>query len=106
MSAPPRLKGIREAYEKLHGALESKAGWGRRNVAETLLGQCQAEEREHRGFLPAFARHHAPSTPGVLDMARLFAVKRVAEYLRGESFPIDRKSTRLNSSHLGISYAV
>src|SRR5205814_8915816 len=32
-------------------------------------------------------------------------VARAAEALRG-ALPADRKSTRLNSSHLGISYAV
>src|SRR5438034_4296917 len=31
--------------------------------------------------------------------------RRIREYLRGD-FPLDRKSTRLNSSHTVISYAV
>src|SRR5256885_5204901 len=32
--------------------------------------------------------------------------RKIAEKSRGAQFPADRKSTRLNSSHLVISYAV
>src|SRR5205814_4490534 len=45
----------------------------------------------------AVDRDHADGRP--LAEVRLFAVD-------GERVPRDRKSTRLNSSHLGISYAV
>src|SRR5262245_64175443 len=41
-----------------------------------------------------------------LDRAQLLHVIDVDEHRRGDDPAADRKSTRLNSSHLGISYAV
>src|SRR5690625_5508431 len=37
---------------------------------------------------------------------RVLAVFAIADAIRPESFDADRKSTRLNSSHVAISYAV
>lgn len=45
------------------------------------------EEKGHRGFAPEFSRHHTADTIGASDAARLFIVKRVAEYLSGERMP-------------------
>src|SRR3712207_7213264 len=44
-----------------------------------------------------FARRHRPSPPGVDQLTRDAVARRP---------PLDRKSTRLNSSHANISYAV
>src|SRR2546426_6739512 len=53
------------------------------------------------------ADHHRDELPR-LSRARLDAPDRVAAELGGPAAPLrrDRKSTRLNSSHLVISYAV
>src|SRR5205814_4859140 len=54
------------------------------------------ERRPQRAQLAADHVRHAPANPGI-DLVENQARRR------GER---DRKSTRLNSSHLGISYAV
>src|SRR5262245_64829414 len=51
------------------------------------------------------------ATPGLLDLLKEKKVHAtfflIDKYVNQETAPIiDRKSTRLNSSHLGISYAV
>src|ERR1039458_9533531 len=43
--------------------------------------------------------------PVAFDVGRGFRF-RIAKYMRMPVHQLDRKSTRLNSSHLGISYAV
>src|SRR5262245_63145471 len=49
----------------------------------------------------------APSFPGCLIQVRPIGVLRMIDQGKGdEKILADRKSTRLNSSHLGISYAV
>src|SRR5436853_549799 len=55
----------------------------------------------------------APNAAAVEDVmgglgvaGQLLLIAAVAEPLRVSTLPLDRKSTRLNSSHLGISYAV
>src|SRR5262245_63839898 len=63
---------------------------------------------------PDFALHHdAPDNFGVPQpptlvflLAGMFFVLGASLRRRRQSRPRDRKSTRLNSSHLGISYAV
>ena len=55
--------------------------------SEKLLAMCLEEEKGHRNFAGEFARHHTPDTIGSLDLACMFAVKRIAEYLNGEKFP-------------------
>src|SRR5262245_63886594 len=52
---------------------------------------------------PGRASAWAAATPAGADEARARAVARRAARLASDP---DRKSTRLNSSHLGISYAV
>src|ERR1035441_521498 len=57
----------------------------------------------------ALARALPHLTPGELALRLQFMTGSMAHILMGkalDSKAIDRKSTRLNSSHLGISYAV
>lgn len=72
-------KQIREAFEALSGIFNS----AHQNYAEMLLDECCAEERGHRGFMDGFNRCHTADTIGIKDAGRLFAVKRVAEYIKG-----------------------
>src|SRR5690625_6056399 len=47
------------------------------------------------------------ATPGTMDYAGRAYIQAIAEVAAKENnIPIDRKSTRLNSSHVAISYAV
>lgn len=78
-----KLKLINDAFDALRWAFDHCSP----NHAEKLLDLCKEEERGHRGFLPDFNLHHTPETIGVSQAAKLFAVKRVAEYLNGEKFP-------------------
>src|SRR5262245_63715726 len=54
----------------------------------------------------SFVREHSPGSFGMTrcDPHRVSAVEQTANNAMAEK--ADRKSTRLNSSHLGISYAV
>src|ERR1039458_10469506 len=54
--------------------------------------------RKHRG------KRETPGWGG--GRAAVLSIRRVEGSLPGLARKIDRKSTRLNSSHLGISYAV
>src|SRR5262245_64130680 len=67
----------------------------------TLFRSCVVEEKFHRGREALLAEERAALKP--------LPSRRVPEYTRvvvGVRKWRDRKSTRLNSSHLGISYAV
>ncbi len=77
-----QLTFIDKAYEALRWAFDNQSP----NWAEKLLEKCKEEERGHRGFMPDFARYH-PGAISVTGAAKLFAVKRVAEYLLGEKYP-------------------
>lgn len=77
------VRQIKTAFDALSGVFYSE----NRNHAKRLFAQCREEEREHRGFMGGFSRCHTRSTIGVADAARLFAVKRVAEYLRRGRYP-------------------
>src|SRR2546430_11643819 len=51
-------------------------------------------------------RDKARAFPGFVDVAAVMRARTFAEYDRIVTAPLDRKSTRLNSSHSQISYAV
>src|SRR5205814_8226284 len=78
----------------LHDALPISHPVQRRGLRRRRTGRAaaRAEDRERRAW-----RH--------LDDRQYPARDGVRRPLRGAA-PLDRKSTRLNSSHLGISYAV
>ena len=78
-----QLKLINEAFDALRFVFDSS--W--HNYAEQLLKLCAAEEKEHRGFMPDFRAHHTDGTISTIQAAKLFAVKRVAEYLLKPEFP-------------------
>lgn len=77
-----RTKEINKAFEALRGIFYS----ANVNHADKLFDLCRAEEKGHRNWGPEFAKYH-PGAPSLNDMARMFAVKRVAEYLSGEEYP-------------------
>src|SRR5262245_62188368 len=58
------------------------------------------------GALPLGKRFQAGGQPVALEDARLVLLERLLGDAVGLEQRPDRKSTRLNSSHLGISYAV
>lgn len=78
-----KLKLIRDAFDALHWAFDSH----NTNHADTLFSMCLAEERGHRKCGPDFARYHTADTISAHLAAKLFAVRRVAEYLTGEAMP-------------------
>jgi len=69
------IKKIKEAFDAISQVFYSKST----NYALQLLAECKTEEKSHRSG--DFYRYH-PSAPSVADMAKLFAVRRVAEYAR------------------------
>ncbi len=70
-------KEIKAAFDALDRVFYAEM----RNHAEALLDLCKTEERGHRGFAPDFAKYHTSDTISVNDAAKLFAVKRAAEYI-------------------------
>jgi len=79
-----QLKLINDAFDALRWSFDHCSP----NWADKLLDKCKEEERGHRGCLPDFTRYHTPETISVVQAAKLFAVKRVAEYLqKRDSFP-------------------
>ncbi len=78
-----KLKLIADAFDALRWAFDHCTV----NYAETLLDKCKEEEKSHRGFMPDFTRCHTPDTITITQAAKLFAVKRVAEYLLKPEFP-------------------
>lgn len=71
------MKEIKDAFDKLHYAFDSSNV----NWADRLFEQCRQEEKEHRGFMPNFKECHTSDTAILNDVARMFAVHRVAECL-------------------------
>ncbi len=76
------LTQIRKAFDAIYWVFDSK----NTNYAQKLLEQCKGEEKGHRGWGPDFAKYH-PDAASVTDCAKVFAVKRIAEYLTGAPFP-------------------
>jgi hypothetical protein len=74
-----QIKLAREAFDAL--AFLNNIDWTQHR--EKLLAMCKAEEKDHRGFMPEFTSSHTADTASVSDCAKLFATKRVAEYLQG-----------------------
>lgn len=77
-----QLKTVREASQKLSWAFDS--AWT--NHMEELIRICADEERGHRNSGPDFSAFH-PGAASIKDCARMFAVKRIAEYLQGATMP-------------------
>src|ERR1035441_8578705 len=74
-----------------------------------IFGRCLEAQSNPRAILDPFEQPSGELKP--MSMApRLAALNGKTVYLVetgfAGSFELDRKSTRLNSSHLGISYAV
>src|SRR5205814_4362000 len=74
---------------------------GRRLLAGSAAGELATERRWVQGTT---AGREATLEGGLLDFNRLRGRRR--GHFQGGGGDRDRKSTRLNSSHLGISYAV
>lgn len=87
-------KEINKAFEALDHVFYS--AWT--NYADKLFRECLIEEKEHRGFAPEFKGHHTADTISPSQAARLFAVKRVAEYLNGEKFPVGQQFLHMQTS--------
>lgn len=83
MNTQTTIKLARKAYDALQPL--DNIDWT--SHREKLFAMCKAEEKDHRGFLPEFNEHHTQDTASVSDAAKLFAVKRIAEYMLGEDFP-------------------
>ncbi len=86
VSGKLQLRLARKAFDAL--AFLDHKDWS--NHREKLLAMCKAEEKDHRGFLPDFNRHHTEDTASITDAAKLFAVKRIAQYLNGDSLPVGK----------------
>ena len=71
------------------------------NYREELFKLCSAEERGHRGSGPDFGRHH-PNAASVADCAKMFAVQRIADFLRGAKMPVGKQFLH---SHKSAFYA-
>lgn len=82
MNTKQQINLIRAAFDRLH--VLNNITWS--NYQDQLLKTCAEEERSHRGSGPDFAKNH-PGAISVADAARLFAVKRIAEYMSGEPVP-------------------
>lgn len=78
-----QTKLARKAYD----ALEPLNNITWQSYREQLLKLCIAEEKDHRGFMSDFRESHTADTASVMDAAKLFAVKRLAEYLTGDPMP-------------------
>lgn len=87
-------KEIKAAFEALSQVFYSK----NKNFAEVLLKECAEEERGHRGFMDGFKRSHTSDTISTHDAARLFAVKRVAEYVYGVKYPRGQEYLHMQKS--------
>jgi len=83
MNTHPQIRLARKAFDALQPL--NDIDWTHHR--DKLHDMCKAEERSHRGFLPDFNEYHTPDTATISDAAKLFAVKRVAEYMQGEEMP-------------------
>lgn len=79
----PSVKLASKAFEALSHVFYSTTY----NYADQLLQLCKEEERGHRGFMDGFNRAHTDDTATVSEAAKLFAVKRIADYLLGDKYP-------------------
>lgn len=89
-----QIKLARKAFDAL--AFLNNIDWA--NHREKLFAMCKAEEKDHRGFMSDFNESHTEDTASVSDCAKLFAVKRVAEYLLGEKYPIGKDFLHIQKS--------
>src|ERR1035441_911947 len=74
-------------------------------TTNSALAYIDEREAEDRDFPPL----HIFETPQLVAVGRTEARRTLPSFLyleEGQPVGVDRKSTRLNSSHLGISYAV
>ncbi len=76
-----KLKLIERAFI----ALEPLNNHDWTNHREAIFALCLEEEKGHRRG--DFAQHHTPDTINANQAARLFVVKRIAEYLEGCRMP-------------------
>lgn len=65
---------------------------------EKLFQLCRDEEKNHRGFMCGFRESHTSDTASVNEAARLFAVKRIAEYLQNERMPQGKEHLHIQTS--------
>lgn len=93
MNTKQKLQLIRDAFNRL-AFLNNVARGG---YLDRLHAQCVEEERGHRGFGHDFAKYH-PGAVSVTDAARLFSVKRIAEYLNGERMPRGKEFLHVQKS--------
>lgn len=84
---------IEDAFTRLH-FLDHKS-WSA--PVSKMLEACMDEERRHRGAGDSFKRNH-PHAVSIPQAARLFAVKRVAEYLQGERMPRGKQFAHMQTS--------
>jgi len=77
-----KLKQIKDAYEILDNAFYSAMT----NYAEQMIALSIAEEKQHR--TGDFNQYHTSDTIGAKDAAKLFCIKRVAEYILSEKYPV------------------
>src|SRR5690348_4569691 len=92
---------IAEKTDILHGNLEDAVPVDRKEAARA--GLIQAAKENDFGQTSLWTRVNALESPWVLDDFTQL-VTEIGEQL--ETIMVDRKSTRLNSSHPSISYAV
>src|ERR1035438_3401255 len=75
-----------------------------RNILRQQLAQLKIQVAKNRKLVEKI---ETARSQGDQFLAKYFTQRRVVtSTIQGELVQIDRKSTRLNSSHLGISYAV
>lgn len=87
---------IKLAKDAFYASPLENIGWT--NYREKLLQLCRSEEKDHRGFMNGFRESHTSDTASVNEAARLFAVKRVAEYMQGEKFPSGKDYLHIQKS--------
>src|SRR5256885_10999085 len=75
-------------------------------VGERPQARTQAGGQNHRFHSPTFSNSRCRTTTSTPFLPRKRFASCSARYTERCCPPVDRKSTRLNSSHLVISYAV